>query len=310
MTDPHAQLLPDHDPKVTAVLGKFSALMDEVVAFGTHVLRWSTLVTNRGQDENLPRLGLFRRLLDLLDGVSAQVERGSAESARANVRVLYECALAIQYLLEADHTNRGIAYLVAGMHADEKAYKALDPTTQQGKQTAKVVAADRLMGGLNLPAIKDLPARLAGIQKVLGQGSYAAVEQEYQAVKKANKGRDPAWYALFGGPKNIYALAGHLSLGGVYAFLYRPLSGTTHSADAIKRAVSVTGPGKAEVHQVRLASEAQLMTKIAIGLVVDTMSLYVAFYNPEKVANFKKWYARQIAGNLKTLAKREIIDFK
>jgi hypothetical protein len=46
-----------------------------------------------------------------------------------------------------------------------------------------------------------LSAAKANVAKALARPDMAPIEQEYQQISKQR--RNPAWYSLFGGPKNV-----------------------------------------------------------------------------------------------------------
>lgn len=58
-------------------LGEFANLVDEVVAFGTHVLSWSLDAMAGKAGSSLPAVILFRRGLEVADGIGMMI-RGSA----------------------------------------------------------------------------------------------------------------------------------------------------------------------------------------------------------------------------------------
>lgn len=304
-TPPHPDLLPATEPGVAEVLGKFSAHLDEAVAKGSHVLAWSLAVTNRGQDENAPRWTMMRRFLELLDGTSAHVLRGSAESARVTLRSLFEGALSILYLLEADHTRRALAYTLVLEHAEIKALETLDPSTPVGASVAPFLKADRFTA--NLPAHASA-ASVAAIRAGFTGATYGPIEQEYERLRQS-AGRSPAWYQLFGGPPTVIELARRLKLGGMYELLYRPLSGGTHSSDATKRALSFDAHGAASLLQLRHPADAQWVTFVSMSLALHVLRAYVAFYNPERSAEFEDWYLT-IRAPYQRLAGDAIIRFQ
>ncbi|MFW9827140.1 MAG: hypothetical protein ACFFEY_05900, partial [Candidatus Thorarchaeota archaeon] len=54
----------------------YSSKIEEVVNFGSHVLRWCSSAVSGGGDEQLPLLLLFRHIFDLIEGT---YKNGSVE---------------------------------------------------------------------------------------------------------------------------------------------------------------------------------------------------------------------------------------
>lgn len=311
-TPPHPDILPANpEPGLPELLGKFSRLLDDVMAFGTHVLAWSMTVTTKGTDENVTRSTMFRRFLELLDGLSAQVARGSTESARVTLRASFECSLSMLYLLEADHSRRALAFLVVDKHSQLRNLEAWDPGSVVGKQLRATLAADRIVNNMAGHIIPDLQAQIAQKRAFLTTGAYGPIEQEFQQmVLSSPKRKKPRWHALFGGPRTVEDLARYLSLGGLYELLYRPLSGATHSSDVTKGTFTVEPGGQFALLQLRLPEDAQFVTHMATSLALQVFMAYCGFYNPERLPEYRAWYESEIRKRYLVVGGKPLLTIK
>ena len=70
---PIDELLPPFDPSIKLALEGFGALIDETVAFGTHVLSWQ-MKSATGGDEVAPITLSMRHMLEMLAAISACIK--------------------------------------------------------------------------------------------------------------------------------------------------------------------------------------------------------------------------------------------
>jgi hypothetical protein len=102
-------------------------------------------------------------------------------------------------------------------------------TVRPGARPPKTLKAtfekDRFGQHITLPVEQDAEKRIVGLRSLLAKPHLQEAEAEYQRLK------NPPFYALWGGPRNLEQLALRLNRGGQYEFLYRLWSATAHSED-------------------------------------------------------------------------------
>jgi hypothetical protein len=121
-TKPVFELHPglDHlDPQKKNTLNTYSAGIDELVSFGTHVLSWGLEATN-GRDEVIPQLMIFRNILENLDAISVLVRAGSIDPCKSLLRVVLESVLNLEFMLQGAVERNGLAFLICNYHSENK----------------------------------------------------------------------------------------------------------------------------------------------------------------------------------------------
>jgi uncharacterized protein (TIGR03067 family) len=161
-------------------------------------------------------LMLARHVIEAVDGVSVLAERGCAENCGPLLRSAFEGQLGVLYILEAESKRRALSYQVAHVHRKIKAYRKYDPNDPLGRQFRAELKDDPMADVFDrIPG--NLQAMIANLESMFTKPEFAPVEQEWKAVRK---NKDPEWFALFGGPRDVRSLAFHLKLGAAYEGLY------------------------------------------------------------------------------------------
>ncbi len=157
-------------------------------------------------------LMLTRHIIESVDGVSVLAERGCAENCGLLLRSAFEGQLGVLYILEADSKRRALSYQVAHAHRKIKMYRKYDPNDPLGKQFRAELKDDPMADVFDrVPG--NLPEMVANLEGMFTKPEFLPIEQEWQATRK---NKDPEWFALFGGPRDVRSLAFHLKLGAAY----------------------------------------------------------------------------------------------
>jgi hypothetical protein len=310
-TQPVQEVIPRNpsSPEVSKVLGKFADLIDETVNFGSHVLKWH-LESARGGDETAPITLSFRHILELLDAVSINIRNSSVDPCKLLLRGALESYFGVAYILETDTERRAMAFMATYVNQRLKTYRKLDPTTQQGKEFRKLLKKDPIGASMviSIPTA-TIQAAIANLESLVKKPAYQNAHNEYARIRKAGS-KNPYWYSLYGGPTNIEKLADHLNMQAVYHILYRQWSSSTHGTDIIQGNISRSSTGQAEILQLRLPKEPQLLTLLAVSIALKLFRLFIERYSPEKSAEYKSWYTKEIQAIYLRLTKDKIIQLK
>jgi hypothetical protein len=193
---------------------------------------------------------LTRHILESIDGVAILVSKGSVQSCELLLRGSLEALASIHYLLGVDGNNRGLAFLAADVRRQLKYYRQCDPADDLGKDIRRRITGEAISGIIGRPPIKLVRKKIAALRADLADEPLRVVNEEYERQKAAAKtarkkrcptcgklgssGRDPEWYSLFGGPKNIQELTNKTGLTALYELMYRPWSGTVHVGNTMR----------------------------------------------------------------------------
>jgi hypothetical protein len=310
-TQPIEEILPlsKSEPEISNVLGRFGNLIDEAVYFGTHVLKWH-LESTRGGDETVPVTLSFRHILELLYCVSLNIRRSLVDPCKLLLRGALESFFGVAYILEADTNRRSMAFMATYANQRMKTYRKLDPSTDQGKEFARLIKKDRIAANMVLTVPPSLVrSSIANLESLLKRPEYKDANAEYQRMRKTGT-KNPYWYSLYGGPKNVEKLADHLGLVAMYHILYRQWSSSTHGTDIIHGKISQSETGHGAILQLRLPTEAQTLTVLAVSLALELYQLFINRYAPDKANVYKSWYKKEIRPVYVRLTGEKIILIK
>ena len=166
--------------------------------------------------------------------IAAHPSNRCAEPCKQHLRSVLEAHFGILYILEIDSERRGLSYHVADIYRRIKIYRKADPSESIGVEFRKAVrnepAAVEVLS--SLPPI-SFQANIQRLTNLLQSAPYQPVDQEWQRTKAKHKGRNPAWHALFDGPKTVRELAYHLNKAFWYEIQYGEWSDVIHAGSSL-----------------------------------------------------------------------------
>lgn len=287
--------------KVSAkpIIDVASPLLIEVVNHATQACRRCDV--RAGQDaasgqsgEHLSPLMLYMHIIEMADGLEVLVSNSCSGPAVPFLRSMLEALLSLEYMFQEDYKRRSLCWLCSYIHKRIEGYELLDSTTNRGKELRKVLKKEGSYGsgGYSSSSIR------ARLQKVLAS-ELATIEQEYKSQKKAQN-RNPHWYSLFGGPKNLRDLAAKVSKVGYYDLLYRGWSSIMHVTDA-SRFLGKTSEGAPAFHQMRYPENLKDYTWLGVNFVVISTAMIIQRFRPGE--DLSPWYNTEVKPRLDYLRK-------
>ncbi|MHA6246507.1 DUF5677 domain-containing protein [Pontibacter sp. CAU 1760] len=290
MTQPIQEIIPRElaNDGVRALLYEFSKGIEETVNFGSHILKWD-LDTAKGGDEQIPIILSLRHFLELIDSISILVKSFSVDPCKLILRGALETYFGIEYMLEQNTNDRCMAFMVWHTHKNLKSYKSLDSRNEQVKQLQQKLNSDKAINGFKIPENLKLNYAIQNLESLLKKPSYLNANKEYERLKSKGE-KNPAWYRLFDGPKNIQELAERLNLSGLYEILYRYWSGPTHGTDILQGKLVGAIDNRAEIIQLRYPKDAQAVTSYAMTLSLKLFILFVDKRHSHKKQDYTNWY--------------------
>ncbi len=309
MTDPIKEIHPrDLQPELEPILLEFSKGIEEIVNFGTHILKWD-IDEARGTDENVPITMMLRHILEMLDAVSILVKNSSIDPCKPLLRGILETFLGLEYILESDTKNRALGFLIWHSHKKLKFSRKLIPGNQSYDQFKSILKKDKfLKNEKNLIQIPGLENNISNLEALISLPLYTLAEKEYQLLISSGK-KNPAWYQLFNGPENLEQLANYLNRQALYEILYRSWSGPTHGTDVLTSKLSQTPSGHAEIVQIRFAKDAQQVTQFSFSLGLLIYQMMTEKRIPNYKMNYANWFLTIQKLYLK-LTKEKLISFQ
>ena len=276
--------------KYRDLLIQIAGTIEECVNFGTHILAWCSEKPKKdGSDLTITLI--FRHFIESLDAITVLIKHGCADPTEPLLRSIFEALLGLEYILEKDTLQRALSYRVAHAHRQISLYKKLDPSTDQGKQFKKILSNDSAVKNMALPVV-DTNKLIANLENMLKKPQYVSVNTEWQNYKEANK-RNPNWFSLFGGPKNIIDLAYHVNRGGLYEFLYRIWSQSVHATGVIRN-ITRDEFGNGAIIGLRNPKNIQIYSSLSLSMIIVAYNKMIRYYIPDKEKDFQEWYTKNI----------------
>ena len=249
-------------------------------------------------------LMLTRHVIESIDGVSVLAERGCAENCGPLLRSALEGQLGVLYILEADSKRRALSYQVAHAHRKIKTYRKFDPNNPLGKQLRAELKDDPMVDMFDrFPG--DLQAMIANLEGMFTKPEFAPIEREWQASRK---NKDPEWFALFGGPRDVRSLAIHLKLGAGYEGLYRSWSDVIHAGSGLNHVGPSEQPGTIVVRPIRHPDGLESACSHAAQICLNTACTLVQKYGPEQSERFRQMYSEKLGPRYKQISKGNLIN--
>ncbi len=276
------------DPEVSKLLGQFSDGIDRLPEFGAKIIKWDFERTSGG-DHLLPAVLFLRNFLGLIDAISLLIRNSSVEPCNSLMRTSLETLFYLEYLLKEDQEKRALCFLVWNTHRNIKLYNKVDGGSELYKRLQAKYANDKFLKNVNPTVLKELvKPLLLNAEEMLKLPSYKPIEAEYQRTKAIKK--NPDWFTLFDGPKNIEDLANKSDFSGLYEVLYRSWSNSVHGTDIIQGKLSQDESKRAEIVQIRYPKEAQSLTLYCFNLSVPIFKTFIESRIPSRINDFNKWY--------------------
>jgi len=291
MTDSVENILPRKlEIEQQKLLDSYADGLEEVVNFGTHILKWD-YTRKDGSDEMLPGALFLRNLLEEVDAISILIRNSAFDSAKSLIRTALENLFYLKYLFQRDTYNRSMSFLVWDAINQHSWINKFDSTKQKGKEFKAKLAKDKFLNNFKFPDSEVLEKYRKHNNDLLELEAYKKIKLEYYRTKNSSKfKKTPNWYSLFDGPKNLEALASSIGYPAIYDIFYRSYSKSTHGNDILQGRITLSESGQPEIFQIRFPGEMQLV-------IINTYSVailaYIAFCKarlPDKYEAFQDWY--------------------
>ncbi|MFD1314242.1 DUF5677 domain-containing protein [Namhaeicola litoreus] len=289
-THPIEELLPRKTDQILQLaLDAYSSSIDEVVNFGTHIILWDYKKKRDGKDNHIPTLFL-RNIIEIGDSISILIKSSSIDPSKILIRSLLENFFQLLYMLEKDEKERAQCFMIYKAVNDLKYYKKFISSDPSSKGLFSKLEKDQSDFDItNLLDRDDFIKAIESKSSILKKPEFKDVYEEYLRTKKIGNGRNPNWYSLYDGPKNIEQLSTHLRRVYYYEFFYRSFSQNVHISDLFK-GLALVGIDKAQMIQIRDFEDCHTVfiatNKILLALFIE----YVQKRIPERNQEFRFWF--------------------
>ena len=287
------------------VLNELSDILEEVVNFGTHLIKWD-LDQKTGSDERLTCILFLRNLIEEIDSISILTRKSAIDSAKSLLRTALENFFYLEYIFQEDTYNRSMSFLVWDTINQQTLINKFDLNKEQGKEFKSKLEKDKLLNDFDFTDEKTLEKYREFGKNLLEHEEYKKVTAEYYRTKNSTKSKkNPQWYSLFDGPKNLELLAVSIGYPAIYDAFYRNYSMSTHGNDIIRGKIKITENGKPGIVQIRYPGDLHLVVFNSINIAIMAYIAYCKARLPEKVESFQEWY-KSISPTIKKTIKLKL----
>lgn len=288
MTEPLDDFIPrELDPPLSDILNQFSTWIDELVNFGSLIVKWY-IEEKAIKDEDLPALLFLRNFIEQIDAISILIAKSGVEPCKTLLRTGVENLLYLEYLTEKETYNRSMAFLVWNCVNNNKNLERLDSSSEKYKNIEALYLKDKLMKDAK-PASFPLAAHLLSIgEAMLVSPKYMPIKAEYDLTRKKLK-NNMSWYSLFDGPRNIKELAEKLNHFVLYDSAFRNYSASTHGVDILQGKLKGETNEDLGLLQIRSPQNAQNIVQFCFNFCFMVYSNFIEKILPEKNNEYKEW---------------------
>jgi hypothetical protein len=272
-------------------------LLQEVVNFGTNV--FIRCLTSAGEEENvhLAPLALYRQILELTDGIEVLVSNAAPSACFSLLRNSFESLLSLEFILEDNgkYETRSLCWLASYARDTIRVYSSLLPETQEGEKFLDSIKEDKFVRNFPLSPAEEVSKAINNLSNLLARDQFKEIVTEYNRHK-----REPKWYALFNGPKNLRYLARHLKRTAQYDILYHGWSMSAHAQD-FRPFLAPGESGKGAIQGLRNFNAIPEVTTFAVTFIIDATLLLISKFRPGE--NWSSWYFREVKDGYTHFAK-------
>lgn len=287
--------LPPEDLQELALV--YFAGIRQSVCLGTHFLDWIY------QHPPAPfvlisPIMVYRHMLDIGDSIATLLRLESGQAAFILTRALFECSIALDFLLQdgKQHMDRATAYWTAYRIEQLKTHTKFDPSTDKGKALHDLIDSDEVLKGERFPR-RDLSKERDSLVKYLEREPYKPYWDKHLDAKK--KRQPLEWYCLCSQAQNLRELARLVNREAEYEIMYGYLSGLAHGHDVFSGIVGIE-PDKFSVHQLR-GPELKMNESASLAsnyLLLAHNAIRSAFLKEKTTKLFYEWYGQFRTFNL------------
>lgn len=272
------------------ILNKLSLTLNEIVNFGTHILKWDLEIKRNIKDSNIPTIFL-RNVIELADAIAILINKSSIDSSKILLRSLMENSFSLLYLIEKDETNRVHAFLVCKANKDIRYYKQFIEEEQVSKAFVNKIKKQETNFEINhVCNPEEIKSVLNAKLALLKEPIYRNLQEEYLRTcnKKEKKNNNPNWYSLYDGPENFERLSEHLENTILYEFHYRKYSEHVHINNVLKGFVKL-GFETAEMIQIRDFQDCREVCFNSINLLLELYKEFIIKRVPSRNKELQTW---------------------
>jgi hypothetical protein len=292
-TEPWHELLdPERDSRAAPnEVALSSAVLREIVAFGTHMFARCGEPKPARPDESLAPLRLYHHILEMTDAVEVLLRERCAIAAKALIRSQWEADLQLVFMtMQERFGDASLAWWVSA--ARRKIIEMREHVDHERREKSRK-RKRRGLGPRKLDVIAAAEARrrIARLESGLRRPHLAEIAAWVESP----------WYKSFGGGATIEQLAlavrrleppEEFDRQRAYGVLYRPYSSVVHGSD-FDRMLKASA-GVIQLEPLRSPGEVRSVASLCASLALEGMRVIVRRMRPDLVDQLAPWYVEEV----------------
>jgi len=265
-----------------------SPLLQEVINFATHVFVRCISYSDGDENVDLAPYALYRHIMELTDGIEVLVSKACPSPAIPLLRSSFEGLLALEYILEdsKSYVHRSLSWLTSYVIKRLNIYETLISTTDRGHEFLRAIEEDKNVRDFPLPPQDEIQDAIDNLHSLLSRNQFREI-----ILERSKCAREPKWYSMFDGPKNLRELSRYLSRTAQYDVLYRQWSMSTHAQD-FSPFITRDLQGEPAIRGLRETKSIKKVTVFATTFLLDATRILIEKFHPGEP--WGNWYLREV----------------
>lgn len=267
-------------------MGPSYELLRELLQYGLALMERTIDPTDNSMTRDAA-LRLYWQLLELLDSVDILVRAGAIHPAQIQARSLVDVALQLLYLLHRNEERVSAAYVT---HFSRKRLKSAQTLVMGSQKRKEIEAEAKRTNGLPsgwLDRFPDSTPEVKLIQESLADPMWAEANHEQQQLKDPER-----WFAAFGGPRNLKALAKIVNLELWARYVYSPFGEPVHGGSPQR--VFPLAEGGVRIRPLRDCEDWHGVVDPCYTMTFEVFQAIIGRYREGEVRVFWGWYRQQV----------------
>ena len=297
----------DRDKAVADVkthLRRWVDLIHDVTSYGSNLIPRCFASSERKLKDVILIGVLLRQVVAMLDGMDILLTNGATYAAHLQMRALFEAAVYIDWILQADSERKTDYFYVHNLRR-KRLWAA---RTQPGSASEPF---ERMMNEagvmLSDAARKSSADLIREIDRVLAQPEFAKIDQHFDQCRK-RKGREVSWYMPLG-PISFAAVAKAVKREAYYTLFYAIASEVMHSSSYDRH---IKLGKKLTIEPIRWMDQFQPIFHFGVSMAMFAVMAISKAYRPEDLSFHRKYvekWKKDFLDFPKIVYKTEVTEF-
>ncbi|CAI6276069.1 DUF5677 domain-containing protein [Bacillus sp. PS194] len=266
--------------------------MENLVNYGENIFR-KMQDQFQGVELAAPFFTLMTHMLNMLDGISILVKKGSSEGILPLCRSMFETSIYFKHMYNKPLSEGAIHYQVCYARKEIKKNKSLDLSTIEGKKQKEILSREMPNYPIPNTSWKEESKYLL---EFLNKEQVKPVNDLWDSQKREPKN----WYTLSSGAATFRELTKMYNMETYYVFLYRETSEFIHGSNTMSNVTVHEGKGYISL---RKPDDIPAYCTMVFSIIRDIFFLVEG-------DNFLKWFEENVYEQIIKTTKLNIItDF-